>query len=57
MDAIQLLYGFPDFGGDEVFLAAINALQGFLIFGFSALALDYCLREAIISPFPLKKKS
>ncbi|CAM6093386.1 unnamed protein product [Calypogeia fissa] len=55
VDAIQLQVGYPAEGANEVFMAALSAVQGFLIFGFSALALDYCLREAILSPFPSKK--
>lgn len=55
VDAIQLQFGYPAQGTNEVFLAALSAVQGFFIFGFSALALDYCLREALLSPFPSTK--
>lgn len=55
IDATQALVGFPETGIDEVLKACLEAGESMIIFVSAALALDYCLREKLLSPFPSKK--
>jgi hypothetical protein len=55
IDATQALVGFPETGIDKVLTAALEAGESMIIFAFAALAVDYCLRERLVSPFPSQK--
>ncbi|CAK9226994.1 unnamed protein product [Sphagnum troendelagicum] len=55
IDATQALVGFSETGIDKVLTAALEAGESMIIFAFAALAVDYCLRERLVSPFPSQK--
>lgn len=57
IDTTQAIYKFPNEGVEEFFRACLNAGESVIILTFSALALEYCLREGILEPFPSQKES
>lgn len=55
--ATQALADFPEGGIDSILKASLVAGESVLIFVTAAVALDYCLRENVLSPFPFKKEA
>ncbi|KAG0611699.1 hypothetical protein M758_7G159300 [Ceratodon purpureus] len=54
--AAESLAGFPETGFDDILKASLVTGESVLIFVTAAVALDYCLRENLLSPFPSKKQ-
>lgn len=52
IDTTQMLVGFPNSGWAEVLKAALDAGESVLVIGLATAALEYCLREGLLQPFP-----
>lgn len=54
--ATQALTGFPETGIDSILKASLETGESVLLFITAAVALDYCLQNNVLSPFPSKKQ-
>lgn len=52
IDATNVFVGLPEGATQKLFHGSLFAGESFIIFGFAAIALDFCFRQGLISPFP-----
>jgi hypothetical protein len=56
VDASGVLLGLPEVELSKVLQGALFMLESAAIFGFAAVALEYCFRQGLLRPFPLREQ-
>ena len=56
IDASGVLLGLPDIEKLNFLKGGLLTAESISIFGFAAVALEYCFKEGLLRPFPLREQ-
>lgn len=56
IDATKLLLGLPEDANHKLFQGFLFVAESVAVFSFAAVSLEYCFRQGLISPFPLRQQ-
>ena len=56
IDASGVLLGLPDIEKLNFLKGGLLTAESIFIFGFAAVAVEYCFKEGLLRPFPLREQ-